>query len=124
MSRSGKREGHFSKAQLSRSIEDNGKFAELEQFIRTFVEGQKKASVKNIMKKDSSFLVIDTNSRYCENKGSIHSGNRVYFVMNRDGIMYQKCFCKCDISRRMGFCKDFKGTKYRLPGSLMKKLFE
>ena len=124
MSKSGKREGQFSKAQLARSIDDNGKFNEVENFIRKFVQGHNKTIVKNIMKKDSNFLVIDTNSRYCENKGGIHSGNRVYFVVNGDGILYQKCFCRCDINRRLGFCKDFKGTKYRLPGSLMKKLFE
>lgn len=124
MSKSGKREGQFSKAQMAKSIPDDGRFGELEIFIRKFAEGQKKTRVKSIMKKEANFLVVDTNSRYCENKGGIHAGNRIYFVINKEGIMYQKCFCKCDINRRLGFCKDFRGQRYRLPGSLVKKLFE
>jgi len=123
MSGSGKREGRFSQKDLTNSIQDKESYLEYEKFIRMNVPGNKKTIVRNIMKKDKYFIV-DTNSHFCENKGGIHSGNRVYFVVDSTGMMYQKCFCRCDISRRKGFCAEFRGTKYRLPGPLWKKLFE
>jgi hypothetical protein len=123
MSGSGKREGRFSQKDLANSIQDKESSLEYEKFIRMNVPGNKKTIVRNIMKRDKYFIV-DTNSHFCENKGGIHSGNRVYFVVDSTGMMYQKCFCRCDISRRKGFCAEFRGTKYRLPGPLWKKLFE
>ena len=123
MSSSGKREGRFSKKDVENSIQDISTCMDYEKFIRLNVQGNKKTIVKNIMKRDKYFI-IDTNSHYCENKGGIHNGNRIYFVVNSDGMMYHKCFCRCDISRRKGFCADFKGTIYRLPGPLWKKLYE
>ena len=124
VSSSGKREGRFTKTQLAKAIDDGGKLSDVELFIRNFVPGQKKAIVKRIMKMSDTRLVVDTNSRYCENKGGIHSGNRVYFVINNDGILFQRCFCKCDISRKKGFCNNFSGKKYKLTASLKKKLFD
>jgi hypothetical protein len=35
----------------------------------------------------------------------------------------QKCFCRCDILRKHGFCKDFTGREHELSPSIRDKLF-
>ena len=123
MSKSGKREGRFSKKLMESAMQNNGTCEAFEKFIRMNIPGNKRTYVKNIMKNDD-YYIIDTNSHYCENKGGIHNGNRVYFVVNNAGELYQKCFCRCDISRRKGFCSTFRGSRYTLPKPLSQKLLE
>ena len=126
ISTSGKREGKFTQNQVENSVSNiNGKFGDLERFIRQFIPGQRRTVVRNIMKQgEENIFIIDVNSRYCENKGGIHSGNRIYFVVNKKAELTQRCFCKCDISRRKGFCNNFRGKAYKLPSPLWKKLLE
>jgi hypothetical protein len=45
--------------------------------------------------RDHSVVLIDVEGRFCENIGSEHHSNRVYFVMRSNGSVYQKCYCRC-----------------------------
>lgn len=63
-----------------------------------------------------------TDSRWCANKGGEHNGNRVYFLIDRDGIT-QRCLCQCDVRRKYGLCKRFVGAPKKLPHALKLAVF-
>lgn len=93
----------------------------LENFIRKYIRGHSACNVKKILKRGED-LVIQTDSTYCENLGDRHKSNHVWFIIH-DGKISQKCHCKCDVVRKKGKkCKDFTGTPYRLPLSVLEDL--
>ena len=120
--KSKRREGGFSQNQLANSIEDPELYFKVEHFIRKYLEGQGRTDVKNIFKFKDTFLV-NTGSRYCENKQGRHSNNHVYFVINKHGHVYQKCHCKCDVDRKKGQCEHFHGQKHMITKEIHKKLY-
>lgn len=67
-------------------------------------------------------VLAETDSSWCANKGGEHNGNRVYFLIDRDGIT-QRCHCQCDIQRKYGLCKRFVGAPKKLPHSAKLALF-
>ena len=120
-----KREGWFSRDEMAQEITDTSIYGSLEEFIKYNIPRQQYAKIKNIWKQgDTDYWLVNTNSRYCENKGTAHGGNHIYFVIDGLGKIYQKCHCKCDHKeRRFGICSEYKGKKYRLPGKIYKELF-
>ena len=120
-----KREGWFSRDEMSQEITDTSIYGVLEEFIKYNIPRQQYAKIKNIWKQgDTNYWLVNTNSRYCENKGGQHGGNHIYFVIDALGKIYQKCHCKCDHKeRRFGICSQYRGKKYRLPGKIYKELF-
>ena len=117
------KEGSFTKTQTKNEV-----FPDLipimETFIRQFLPGQANSRVQGIFKFHSIFL-IKTNSKYCENIGRDHGSNHVWFRIESNWSIVQKCFCTCDTlnGRKKGLCKDFTGRPHRLSPSIAKVLF-
>ena len=40
-------------------------------------------------------IILNTNSRFCQNIQQEHKSNLVYFVLSQDKKIKQKCFCRC-----------------------------
>ena len=120
-----KREGWFSREEMTNEIKDRTIYSTLETFINYNIPKQNNTKIKNIWKQgDTSYWLVNTNSRYCENKGSCHGSNHIYFVIDALGKIYQKCHCKCDhIERKFGVCSSFRSKKYKLPGTVFRELF-
>jgi hypothetical protein len=68
-------------------------------------------------------LVNGFGSSYCMNKGDSHNSNKIYFVINKEGI-HQRCHCTCKVDRKNGQCANFKSVPFELPHTVMSKLFE
>jgi hypothetical protein len=109
-----RREGDFTVTETKNELHDSELLSLLETFIRKNMEGNEDTRVLAVFKFKSVFLVKST-SRYCENIKRNHNSNHIKIVIDGE-YMYQKCFCKCETTegRRLGFCKDFSGRKYRL----------
>jgi len=72
--------------------------------------------------KSYTVVVSGFGSSYCINKGSSHNSNKIYFVINREGI-HQRCHCTCNIDRKNGKCATFQSASYDLPAEVTAKLF-
>lgn len=84
----------------------------LEQFIRTNLEGQGSAHVKNIRKTrkgEGKGLCVETDSRYCERIKTEHKSNHVWFYI-RNGTIRQMCLDE--------ECLEFSGREHNLPPSI------
>lgn len=93
----------------------------LEEFIRKYIRGHEACNIKKILRRGND-LVIQTDSTYCDNLGDCHRSNHVWFLV-RNGRIHQKCHCKCDVVRKRGKkCKDFTGTPYVVPQSILQEL--
>ena len=48
-------------------------------------------------------------------------------MINRDGVIFQKCFCRCETYEGRKYentlCKDFSGKKHKVGDKITKKLF-
>jgi hypothetical protein len=119
-----KKEGTFTRDQIKNSIEDTDLASSLEKFING-MKGHEKVRINKIFKSDKSdAYFIGTDSSYCENAEKDHSSNHVWFLaQEKDMRIAQKCFCRCEVLRKRGFCKDFTGKGYELNPSLKDKLF-
>jgi hypothetical protein len=119
-----KKEGSFTRDQTKNSIEDPEIATILEKFING-MKGHEKVRINKIFKSDKSdAYFIGTDSSYCENAGKDHSSNHVWFLaQEKDMRIAQKCFCRCEVLRKRGFCKDFTGQGYELNPTLKDKLF-
>jgi hypothetical protein len=119
-----KREGTFSREQTKNQVTDGDVTDLLEQFIHG-MKGHEKVRITKLFKSDKGdAYFIGTDSSFCENVGSEHSSNHVWFlVQEKDMKISQKCFCRCEILRLRGFCKDFTGKEHELTPTLRDKLF-
>ena len=94
----------------------------LQGFIQNCLPGQMRAKVKDVWKQgDTGFCVVTTNSKYCENKGTSHRSNHVYFVIDSLGKIYQKCQSMCN--HRKGSCSTFRGKFFNIPTPIYRELF-
>ena len=109
-----KREGWFDSSRPETEINNNEITTKLETFIHYNIPNQKNVGVKSIWE-NGEHILVNVKSKYCENKRGCHSSNHIYFVINKEGHIYQKCHDE--------LCKDFRGTHYRLPAPFVKKLF-
>ena len=110
-----RKEGTFTTSQMKDEVCNVELYGYLETFIRRYMDGQKNARVKRVFKNKNGYM-IDTTSKYCENLGRAHHSNHVWFMINNDGTIKQKCFCRCETmeGRKHGFCKDFNGRSHFL----------
>ena len=117
------KEGTFTAAQMKDEVHDDTMKSQIEEFIRTNMEGQGNAYVPKMFKKKDTYLV-STTSKYCENLKREHGSNHVWFIISGQTIL-QKCFCLCPTlrGRRDGFCKDFCGRRHQLPPSIISVLY-
>lgn len=96
--------------------------SKLEAFIRKHIRGQGSCNIKKILRTKAGDICVQTDSSYCENLGSSHKSNHVWFLIRNDRI-YQKCHCTCDVKRRFGVtCKKFTGKAHIVPSSILDEI--
>jgi hypothetical protein len=119
-----KKEGNFTKSQTREEFEDRETNILLETYIRQYIAGQANARIQKIFKGTNCYFV-KTNSKFCENLGRSHGSNHVWFFINKDAMISQKCFCMCITTegRRNGLCKNFESRKYQLSKKIKELLF-
>lgn len=90
---------------------------DLENFIRTNIPGQEKASISRIekCKKKENGLWVSTNSRYCENIKREHKSNHVWFNVKKHSEGWHMIAQKCQDEE----CKGYTGRFYRFPSRLI-----
>lgn len=95
---------------LGESDETSKECSDLEKFINENFQGQETTEIKKI-KDEPRKMIIQTNSRYCDNKKSVHRSNHVYFVIDKKNFtIYQKCFDED--------CKNFESRRRRIPPTI------
>ena len=122
-----KGEGKFTREQTRNEFTDPVAAELLEAFIRQNLEGQSNSKITKMFKgkgKDGA-LFISTDSSYCENLGRKHTSNHIWFLVNGEKNICQRCFCNCDTmaGRKRGMCKDFSGKTHELSQSIIKLLY-
>ena len=100
-------------AEAPRSVEvlsDNGP---LEEYIRRKMEGQGRARIKKVCRRESNSWYVQTDSKYCERIKREHQSNHIWFSIN-SGRICQFCFDD--------ECREFKGQEHYLPPSIVEQL--
>jgi len=100
---------------------DSEAYRQLAAYIRrSFPTGPE---VTQIVRPPSKhYLIAQSSSRFCANKGSEHDRNRVYFFISPSGVV-QRCHCTCPVMRRFTTCSNFKSACRPLPPLLFRELF-
>lgn len=110
---------------------DSEIISELTSFFRVHPTTEyRELALSNVIKSskrgdgDSCYIinVLGPNCTFCQNKGSAHRSNRIFFRATPDGIC-QCCHDTSDVPERYGLCKDFKSAKIALPTKLKTLLF-
>lgn len=105
------------------TLNETASDAELDKLLRPLLKtGQYAGAHFRLHRTAGGRVLAETDSSWCANKGGEHNGNRVYFLIDRDGIT-QRCHCQCDIQRKYGLCKRFVGAPKKLPHSTKLALF-
>jgi hypothetical protein len=85
--------------------------SKMEHFVNKYVDGHDMTRLKKMSKK-GRFWKCECDSKFCENKGSQHKSNHVYFVIDScKWTLHQECFDET--------CKGFKGKMYKLSQSII-----
>ncbi len=67
------------------------------------------------MSRDNNFLFIQTQSKFCLNKKTLHKSNHVYFIANLErGEIYQRCFDD--------ECRKYEGVHHKMSQQLLDSL--
>lgn len=85
----------------------------LEEYIRKKLEGQGRARIKKVCRRDVNSWYAQTDSKYCERIKRDHQSNHVWFSIN-SGRICQLCFDE--------ECREFKGQEHILPPSIVEQL--
>ena len=119
-----KKEGNFTKNQTKDELCDHEVNTLLETFIHKYISGQESARIQKIFKGTNCYFV-KTNSKFCENLGRSHGSNHIWFFIDKDSTILQKCFCTCLTTegRKNGMCKNFESRKYQLSNKIKQILF-
>ncbi len=94
----------------SEVLENNGP---LEEFIRKYLEGQERARIKKVCRRDVNSWYAQTDSKYCERIKREHQSNHVWFSVNA-GRICQMCFDE--------ECREFKGDEHLLSPTIVEQL--
>lgn len=86
---------------------------QLEQFIRRYIEGQERARVKKVQRRDANGWFVQTDSRWCANIKREHKSNHVWFSISSKRIC-QMCFDET--------CREFQGPKTILTPTIVEQL--
>ena len=92
------------------------------EFLKVNFKGEP-GVIKLKTSEDGSRYYVNTQNKYCMNKGCEHTSATVYFLINRKGCM-QKCFStKEEIRIKGSRCCDFKSPNVAIPHGIMQELF-
>jgi hypothetical protein len=86
---------------------------QLEEFIRKKMEGQYRARIKKVCRRELTSWYAQTDSRYCERIKREHQSNHVWFSIH-SGRICQLCFDD--------ECREFRGQEHILPPSIVEQL--
>ena len=114
-------EGDFTPSELKNEVNNPDLEFRLERFINKFMPGQEKTRVQKIFKMKDRYLV-KTTSRYCENIQREHGSNHIKLVIEPNGEIHQRCFCRCETKLKVQ-CKDFRSRGHMLTGSIRDLLY-
>lgn len=92
------------------TIEDTASTDELERYIQKYIPGHERARVKRIGQK-GEYKWVQTDSKYCENIGTEHKSNHVWFSIYGDRI--------CQMCHDTDTCSGFAGREYLLSPSIV-----
>lgn len=74
-----------------------------------------------------SSVILKSTSRVCGNLGfRAHNSNTVYFVIDKEGHVRQKCYCRCDTTHKRlhGYCRDYASPPLDVPPEVVKAIQE
>jgi len=89
--------------------------APLERYIRRNLKGQERANVRRVMRKGTDWIIVQTDSKYCERIQGEHKSNHVWFGIKGE-LICQMCHdddCKA---------QKFVGREYILSPSIVEEL--
>lgn len=86
---------------------------ELEQYIRKYIAGQERTSIKKLQRNEHDGWFAQTDSKYCEMIKREHKSNHIWFSI-KGGKISQRCFD--------GECSEFKGRENNLPPTIIEQL--
>jgi hypothetical protein len=98
---------------LERPTEILQNVGELEEFIRRYMIGQRRASIKKVQRAEGDWWWAQTDSKFCERIKADHKSNHVWFSIY-SGRVVQKCFDE--------ECREFSGTPHILPPSIVDQI--
>ena len=68
-------------------------------------------------------FTINTDCKFCTNKNDFHKNNNIYFVIDKNKYLYQKCMCRCiDTNRVFNYCGNFVSKGVKVPNSVYNEL--
>lgn len=85
----------------------------LEQFVRDYLPGQERATIKKVCRREHNGWYAQTESKWCERIGREHRSNHVWFAI-KSGRIRQMCFDED--------CREFEGQEILLPPSIVEQL--
>jgi len=91
--------------------------------LSKFSKRYENAKITNI-RKFGTCVCIATNSKFCQNIKSEHKSCNVYFVLNSENKLFQKCWCPCETPKWKSHCKckDYRSRSITVPPSFNKLL--
>ena len=100
------------------SVEPNNITNTTQQTIPELAKLANEYTQSRILKvtKRGDFLCLQTDSKYCTNVARNHKSAHVYFVVNKNMQVYQKCHCSCltHSGRVFSLCSNYKSKRVKL----------
>lgn len=70
-------------------------------------------------------VIFNTKCKFCTNMNASHNSCTIYFVLNKQRKLYQKCRCPCNtVKNRTCLCKNYKSQSVNVPYQLCQDIFE
>jgi hypothetical protein len=93
---------------------------EIKKFFKIHSNGYRVEDIGNVLlSKDKPMIIINTKSKFCQNKGDFHKNNHIYFKLTPSGLC-QRC-----LSQNMGehgCCRDYQSSYVPISQSLLSVL--
>jgi hypothetical protein len=93
---------------------------EIKKFFKIHSNGYRVEDIGNVLlSKDKPMIIINTKSKFCQNKGDFHKNNHIYFKLTPSGLC-QRC-----LSQNMGehgCCRDYQSSYVPISQGLLSVL--
>jgi len=93
----------------------------LQKFITKNMIHWPNMSIKSVVEM-GNVKWVGTYSQYCENVKREHKSHHIWFLIQHNMWITQKCFCRCIRNDGNKSCKDFSGTVHKLDHSITNML--
>ena len=113
-------ERQVSNSELISISKNNPVYSEIKKFFKNHATGYNVEDLGNILKVNGKDMyLINTKSKYCQNKNGFHKNNHIYFKLTPTGLC-QKC-----LSQNTGIhgcCRDYQSSYVPLSTGIMTSL--